>query len=103
MNTIIYFDNLAVTVTESALTDLFSAYGDVINVSIAVDRTNPRPRSFGFVTMATPEGARAAIQALNGKAIGTETLAVSEAWPDEDRAIARSQQRIPRRQMSHLY
>ena len=33
--------------------------------------------------MATSEGARSAIQALNGKAMGTCTLTVSEAWPHE--------------------
>ena len=34
-----------------------------------------------FVTMVTPEGARAAIQALNGKAMAEYTLIVCEAGP----------------------
>jgi RNA recognition motif-containing protein len=54
-------------------------------VNIAVDRVNHKSRGFGFVTMATPEGARSAIGALNGKAVGTCTLTVSEAWPHEQR------------------
>ena len=66
--------------------NLFSVYGNVADVNIAVDRANHKPRGFGFVTMVTPEGARAAIQALNGKAIGTGALIVSEALPNEERA-----------------
>ncbi len=58
MNTRIYFENLPKTVTETELTDLFSAHGNIVNVHIATDRT-------GFVTMITPEGARSAIQSLN--------------------------------------
>jgi cold-inducible RNA-binding protein len=83
MNTKIHVDNLAAATTESDLRDLFAPYGNVAEVNVPIDRTNGRPRGFGFVTMATPEGARAAIQALNGKAIGTCTLTVSAAWPHE--------------------
>ncbi|HEX5398851.1 MAG TPA: RNA-binding protein [Verrucomicrobiae bacterium] len=86
MNTQVYVDNLATATTERELIDLFSTYGNVMDVNIAVDRASHKPRGFGFVTMATPEGARAAIQALNGKAMGTCTLTVSPAWPREARA-----------------
>lgn len=83
MNTKLYVDNLTATTTYNDLMDLFSAHGNVAEVNLPVDRANGRPRGFGCVTMATPEGARAAIQALNGKAIGTGTLIVSEARPRE--------------------
>ena len=56
MNTKIYFENLAVTTTENEITDLFSAYGNIAIVNMAVDRSG-RPCTFGFVTMVTPEGA----------------------------------------------
>ncbi|HTQ51162.1 MAG TPA: hypothetical protein VMJ12_10655 [Candidatus Acidoferrales bacterium] len=79
----VYVDNLAAVTTERELLDLFSSYGNVAEVSIAVDRISRKPRGFGFVTMATSEGARSAIQALNGKAMGTCTLTVSEAWLHE--------------------
>ena len=71
MNNKVYVDNLAAVTTERDLMKLFSPYGNVAEVNIAVDRANHKPRGFGFVTMATPEGARAAIQALHGKEIGT--------------------------------
>ena len=88
MNTKVYVDNLAAATTEGDLRDLFSPYGNVAEVNVPIDRTNGRPRGFGFVTMATPEGARSAIRALNGKAIGTCTLAVSEARPREQRTAS---------------
>ena len=84
MNTKLYVDNLAATTTYSDLMDLFSVHGNVAEVNLPVDRVNGRPRGFGFITMATPEGAQAALQALHGKEIGTRTLTVSEAWPHED-------------------
>jgi RNA recognition motif-containing protein len=86
MNTKIYVDNLATATTGNDLKQLFSRYGIVTEVNIPLDRVKCRPRGFGFITMATSEGARSAIQALNGKAIGTCTLTVSKAWSHEERA-----------------
>ena len=85
MNTKVYIDNLAAVTTERDLMDLFSPYGNVAQVNVPLDRTNGRLRGFGFVTMATSEGARAAIRALHGKEIGTHNLIVSEAWLHEER------------------
>jgi cold-inducible RNA-binding protein len=86
INTKIYVDNLATATTENDLKQLFSRYGNVTEVNIPRDRASRRPRGFGFITMATSEGARSAIQALNGKAIGTCTLTASKAWSHEERA-----------------
>jgi cold-inducible RNA-binding protein len=95
MNTKVHVDNLAAATTESDLMKLFSPYGNVAEVNIPIDRANHRPRGFGFVTMATPEGARSAIQALNGKAIGAGTLTANEAWPHEERTGSPSGAGIP--------
>jgi RNA recognition motif-containing protein len=81
----VYVDNLAAVTTERDLIDLFSPFGNVAEVNIMVDRVNHKSRGFGFVTMATSEGARSAIQALAGKVVGTRALTVSEAWPNEER------------------
>ena len=100
MNTKIYVDNLAAATTESELLELFTPYGNVVNVNIVVDRTSRKPRGFGFITMATPEGARAAIRALHGKVTTSGNLAVSEAWPDEDPG---TYPQGPRRRPSYLF
>jgi len=86
MNTRIHVDNLDAAITENELNDLFSIYGNVMDVIIAVDHASHKPRRFGFVTMATPEGARVAIQALDGKVMGICSLSVSAARPREARA-----------------
>lgn len=83
MNTKVYVGNLSTTTTERELRDLFSAHGNVAEVNVPTDRSSGRARGFAFVTMATPEGAQSAIQALNGKLVGPNTIAVSEARPRE--------------------
>lgn len=102
MNTRIYFENLAATITEKELMDLFSAYGNVATVRIAVDPTNQRPSGSGFVAMITPEGARTAIQSLNGKALSSGTLTLSETSPGRE-PVGSTNERIPHRKVSHLY
>jgi RNA recognition motif-containing protein len=94
MNTKIYFNNLPASVTENELTDLFSAYGNIVNVHIAADDRA------GFVTMITPEGARTAIEALNGKVLSSGILTLSEMWWKGE---SPSSQSGPRRRASQLY
>jgi len=103
MNTKIYFDNLSGTVTEKDLTDLFSAYGNVVYVRIVADRTNHPQQSSGFVTMTTLEGARTAIRSLNGKMPGSGTLTLNEVSPKEELAGSKNGPPGPRRLASCLY
>jgi cold-inducible RNA-binding protein len=86
MNTKLYVGNLSYDTTENDLQDLFSQHGPVSEVSLIQDRATGRPRGFGFVTMATPEGAEAAIRALNGAQCGGRPLTVNESRPREERA-----------------
>ena len=86
MNTKLYVGNLSYDTTENDLQDLFSQHGPVSEVVILQDRETGRGRGFGFVTMGTPEGAQAAIQALNGKEVQGRALTVNEARPREERS-----------------
>lgn len=96
MNTRIYFDNLPKAATEAELMDLFSVYGNVVNVHITTDRA-------GFVTMITPEGARTAIQSLNGKVLASGTLTLSEVSPKGEPVNLMNSPSGPRRRASYLY
>jgi RNA recognition motif-containing protein len=85
VNTRLYVGNLSYNATENDLQDLFAQFGPVTDVNLMLDRATGRPRGFAFVTMATKEGAEAAIAALNGKDFGGRNLTVNEARPREDR------------------
>jgi cold-inducible RNA-binding protein len=85
MNTKLFVGNLSYDVTENDLQDLFAQHGPVTEVNLMMDRMSGRPRGFAFVTMATKEGADAAVQALNGHEWEGRALTVNEARPREDR------------------
>ncbi len=85
MNTKLFVGNLSFDTTENDLQENVGAVAPVTEVNLIMDRTTNRSRGFGFVTMATPEGAQAAIQTLAGKSIQGRELTVNEARPREDR------------------
>jgi cold-inducible RNA-binding protein len=85
MSSKLFVGNLAFTTTEQELGDLFSAHGKVVEVFIAMDKFSGRPRGFAFVTMSSPEEAKAAIAAIHGTNVGGRDLAVNEARPKEER------------------
>ena len=85
MNTKLFVGNLSFEVTENDLQDLFVPFGPVSEVNLMTDRSTGRSRGFAFVTMATPEGAQAAIQGMAGKDVKGRALTVNEARPREER------------------
>jgi cold-inducible RNA-binding protein len=86
MNTKLYVGNLSYDVTENDLQDHFAQYGPVTEANLMMDRMSGRPRGFAFVTMASKEGADAAIQALNGSDWKGRAITVNEARPREERS-----------------
>jgi len=56
----------------------------VTSVKLINDRETGRPRGFGFVEM-DADGAKQAIEALNGSDFGGRTMKVNEARPRERR------------------
>ena len=79
----IYVGNLAWSVSDDDLRDLFTPYGDVISARVIEDRETGRSRGFGFVEMEA--GAADAIEALDGSAHNGRNLKVNEARPKERR------------------
>jgi RNA recognition motif-containing protein len=86
----IYVGNLSFDTTERDLETAFAGYGAVTSARIATDRDTGRARGFGFVEMANPSEAQAAIAGLNGKELQGRTLAVNEARPRDDRGRSSS-------------
>lgn len=85
METRLFVGNLSFKLTENDLLDVFSPYGDVMQVRIILDRETGRPRGFGFVTMGSEEDANKAIDALNGQNVEGRPLTVNIARPREER------------------
>jgi cold-inducible RNA-binding protein len=85
MGTKLYVGNLSFRTTSEELREAFSAAGTVESASVIEDRDTGRSRGFGFVEMATPEEAAAAIEQFNGKDFGGRNLTVNEAKPRTDR------------------
>ena len=91
----IYVGNMAYSMTEDELRDLFSNYGTVSSARLVTDRDTGRAKGFGFVEMADANEANAAIEAINGTKQGGRELVVNEARPR--RRFRRRQPRLRRR------
>ena len=77
----LYVGNLTFDVTDSELSKLFEAFGNVESAQVIIDRDTGRSKGFGFVEMASEQEAKAAIEALNGKDVNGRSLTVNEARP----------------------
>jgi cold-inducible RNA-binding protein len=84
MNTKLYVGNLSPAVSEADLHRLFSQKGTVTEVTMAVDPATHQSRGFGFVTMATPELAAAALRDLHCHELGGRYITVTEARPPQE-------------------
>src|ERR1700716_4502068 len=85
MATKLYVGNLSFRTSSEELREQFSRAGAAESASVIEDRDTGRSRGFGFVEMATPEEAAAAIEQFNGKDLGGRNLTVNEAKPRADR------------------
>ncbi len=81
----IYVGNLAFSVTQDDLSEVFAEYGTVKRIQIPVDRETGRPRGFAFVEMDTEAEEDAAIAELDGAEWMGRDLRVNKARPREDR------------------
>src|SRR6266704_3415555 len=81
MNNTLFVGNLSFNTTENDLQDAFAAHGTVVEANLMMDRATGRPRGFAFITMASPEEAQKAIEAMNGADLDGRALTVNEARP----------------------
>ncbi len=79
----VYVGNLAYSVTQEDLKEVFTEYGTVKRVHLPKDRETGRPRGFGFVEMETEDEEQAAIDELDGAEWLGRVLKVNKARPRE--------------------
>jgi cold-inducible RNA-binding protein len=77
----LFVGNISFRATQDMLRSEFGAFGEVADVYLPMDRETGRMRGFAFVTMATDQGAQAAIAGMNGKPLEGRPLVVNEARP----------------------
>jgi RNA recognition motif-containing protein len=77
----LYVGNLAYSMSDSDLQQIFSPHGTVQSAQVIMDRDTGRSKGFGFIEMGSDAEAQAAIQALNGAEVEGRTLTVNEARP----------------------
>ena len=83
----IYVGNLPLEMTEEELRREFTAFGEVVAVTIMNDKYigSGQPRCYGFVEMTLKSEGTTAIASLNGKKLGNRIVDVVEALPLSDK------------------
>lgn len=80
----IFVGNLSYATTQDELYAAFAQYGSVERVSIVTDRDTGQSRGFAFVEMTEAQGARNAIEQLDGAEMNGRALKVNEARPKSE-------------------
>ena len=81
----LYVGNLAHSVTDQQLQDLFAQFGEVKSANVIKDKFSGQSRGFGFVEMAEKSEAEMAIADLQGKDFQGRAVRVSEANERQER------------------
>lgn len=81
----LYVGNLAYSVRDNDLEQAFSQFGTVTSAKVMMERDTGRSKGFGFVEMGSDAEAQAAINGMNGQALGGRSIVVNEARPMESR------------------
>ena len=75
----IYVGNLSPETTEERLREALASFGKVESLRIIANRFDGQNKHFAFVSMGSPDQARAAIRGLNGRDLQGRRIVISEA------------------------
>jgi RNA recognition motif-containing protein len=79
----LYVGNLAYSVSNDNLQELFSQAGQVQSAVVITDKFSAQSKGFGFVEMTTSQEAADAIQRFNDTELKGRNIKVNEAKPRE--------------------
>ncbi|XP_061372661.1 small RNA binding protein 1-like isoform X7 [Gastrolobium bilobum] len=74
-----FVGGLAWATDNDALEKAFSPYGEIVESKVINDRETGRSRGFGFVTFASEQTMRDAIEGMNGQNLDGRNITVNEA------------------------
>ncbi|ORZ05976.1 hypothetical protein BCR42DRAFT_174060, partial [Absidia repens] len=80
----LYVKNLAETVNDEVLRDVFAKYGAITSAKVMRDDKTSHSKGFGFVCFNTPEEASRAVADMNGKTLMDKAVYVALAQKKED-------------------
>lgn len=83
MTKTLYVGNLPWSTTDSSLSDVFQAHGNVISSRVITDKETGRSRGFGFVEV-DDDDAETIVDAMNSTDFGGRQLVVNEAKKREE-------------------
>ena len=75
----LYVGSLQYSTTESELRELFDAFGEIQELSLAKDRDSGKSKGFAFIEMKRNVDADKAIKALNGSIFQGRNIKVNQA------------------------
>ena len=75
----LYVGNLAYSVSNSDLEELFSKIGQIQSVAVIMDKFTGQSKGFGFVEMTNAEDASKAIEQFNDSELKGRSIKVNEA------------------------
>ena len=81
MDTMLYVGNLAKTISENELRNLFSQVGEVTSLSIPRDRQSGESKEYGYLTMSSQSEADRAVSRFDNYLLSEHRLKVSFAGP----------------------
>jgi RNA recognition motif-containing protein len=81
----IYVGNLAYSVSEAELREVFAEFGEVSSVNVITDKFTGQSKGFAFVEMPNNSEADKAIKALNESELKGRNIKVNQARPRSER------------------
>ncbi|KAK9707228.1 hypothetical protein RND81_07G181500 [Saponaria officinalis] len=83
-STRLYISGLSFRTTEESLRNAFVQFGQLVEVNLVMDKIANRPRGFAFVSYATEEESKNAIEGMHGKFLDGRVIFVEVAKPRSD-------------------
>lgn len=79
----LFIGGLPYDITEPEVLELFSQYGEVVNVNLVVDQFSGRSKGFAFIEMETRSAGHRAMETLNKMEYKNRELVCNEAKPQK--------------------
>ncbi|KAK4479259.1 hypothetical protein RD792_014770 [Penstemon davidsonii] len=78
-STKLFVSGLSFRTTEESLRNAFKNFGELVQVNLVMDKIAKRPRGFAFITYATEDESKRAIEGMHGKFLDGRVIFVEIA------------------------